>query len=781
MGRKAAQRTICATIPLKLFVSVQSELMNRLLRGALALSCLILAVDTCQLSAQAVRYDYVASTTSGQCAPGVQCPLLVLPGTQVNVCATANAATLASCLASPATTYTTTSAGTPCPTTAQLTPQAGGSCTAYSDSQGNYGFWGLAGLYSYYLRVPATAGGGTYGPFPLNIGSSTGCPSNATCDANYATLPLACTAAGTGTLYVSRTWTGLTTQTLSCPMTFLATGILKPASGQTVTLSGVITAASTQQIFDVSAGGTIAVTGGQTGYADWFGSAAGNINAALSAGFVPVILGAETYTYTSANTPNLAANQHLIGAGQGKTILNQTSVSSAVTLTDASYASLESLSVQSAGDGVGLVADSSGSALFPAVNNVAVIATGSAGACFYSNPNTGSVYFATFRNDICNPASAPAVGTRIGYDFSRGGTGGAGTYYGEIIGGTVDNVLKGFYATKGGALKVESVAVNGTTNGANGGIVVEDALEGDEYHVQVENSTVDTLLQLDSGAYRVTFSAPDLSGLGGAAGTVNTSGTAMTYVSGTNFSTAWVNIPVTINSVANTIASCSSITACTLGTSAGTQSGVSWSDPASQFIDNSGYPTTMTVCCGSPFDRYGSRQNFLENVTMGTGAVLSLPGTANGLQINGTISSTQLGGVGNLFPCVAVNGGFCEAIMEDNAQRALLFVTQGYSPTTNGDYSSSQNASTINSSKVVTGSAILWPYAFTGGIIAGNNQDGSGGTPFGSLSSSAPNGTVLYCTTCKNVVDDMATAGAACLGSGSGSVARRENGRWDCN
>jgi hypothetical protein len=43
------------------------------------------------------------------------------------------------------------------------------------------------------------------------------------------------------------------------------------------------------------------------------------------------------------------------------------------------------------------------------------------------------------------------------------------------------------------------------------------------------------------------------------------------------------------------------------------------------------------------------------------------------------------------------------------------------------------------------------------------------------------NGQIFYCTDCKNVVDDGATAGATCAGSGHGAIARRENGHWACN
>lgn len=222
-------------------------------------------------NAQAVRFDTTVDTTSSSCAAGKQCPLLVLPGSQLNVCGGA-VTTLSSCLASPATTYTTFSAGVPCPTTAQLTPATGGACLSTADAQGGAGFWALPGQYNYFLRVPATAGGGTYGPYPINVGSSAGCPLGVTCDANFATLPLACAAAGTGTLYLTRTWSGLTTQSLACNIEALANGKIKPASGQTVSLTGSFGGDLTQY-FDYSAGGTVAFTGPvPASYPEWFGA-----------------------------------------------------------------------------------------------------------------------------------------------------------------------------------------------------------------------------------------------------------------------------------------------------------------------------------------------------------------------------------------------------------------------------------------------------------------------------------------------------------------------------
>jgi hypothetical protein len=74
-------------------------------------------------------------------------------------------------------------------------------------------------------------------------------------DANYSSLASACVAATpfNATVVVTRTWSNLLTQTIACPLFFLAGGILKPAASQTVTLTGTLTASPSQQIFDISA------------------------------------------------------------------------------------------------------------------------------------------------------------------------------------------------------------------------------------------------------------------------------------------------------------------------------------------------------------------------------------------------------------------------------------------------------------------------------------------------------------------------------------------------
>lgn len=312
---------------------------------------LILTLLVCLRSAeaQAVRFDQISSTTSAQCSPGKQCPLSVLPGTQVNICG-GTVTTLASCLGAPATTYTDASAGTPCATTAQLTPQTGGACLATADNQGGYGFWISPGSYSYFLRVPATAGGGTYGPYPISIGASAGCPLGASCDASFATLALACSAAGSGTLYVTRVWNAVPTQTLACDLNFLGNGKIQPASGQIVTLAGGLSGDLTQH-FDTSLAGpgSIVISKVDRVYPQWFGALANGSHddtvalnasyAAIQTGGITLFLPPGDYPcntlagplcwnirndHDNVQTPGVNGGAEIAGSGIGRTIISTT-------------------------------------------------------------------------------------------------------------------------------------------------------------------------------------------------------------------------------------------------------------------------------------------------------------------------------------------------------------------------------------------------------------------------------------------------------------------------
>lgn len=372
-------------------------------------------------SAQAVRFDSDATTVNNGCAPGKQCNILSLPGTQVNFCSGQNAgvvntsgkvvtwvsgqvfstswtgqisingtrqqiqfvtdtthltlvasvgtltgvvySSLSACLASPATTYTDFTAGSTCPTTAQLTPQTGSACLSTADLEGNFGGWFLPGQYSYYLRVPTTAGGGTYGPYPINVGASAGCPLGVTCDANFATLPLACAAAGTGTLYLTRTWSALTTQSIACNIQALANGIIKPASGQTVTLTKSFDGDLTQH-FDLSAGGAVSLQKVGVVWPDWFGAK-------------PYNFGGSGSTFDNA----VALTGLISALPQGGTIKFSTTPSGYAWYFGSSFstASLTNSTFQILGQGVGAGCGTSGTCLVFAagVSGVKLLARGS--------------------------------------------------------------------------------------------------------------------------------------------------------------------------------------------------------------------------------------------------------------------------------------------------------------------------------------------------------------------------------------------------------------------
>lgn len=211
---------------------------------------------TVPVCGQAIRFDSQSTTTSASCVSGKQCPLLVLPGTQVNFCQ-GTPATLSACLGSPATTYRDASAGIACATTSQLTPATGGACLSTADAQGGYGAWFLPGSYGYYLRVPATAGGGTYGPYPFSIHGDSG---GYTFDSLYSTLAQACTAAGTGTLAITRAWNSTPSQTLACSVWFLGGGKIQTSASATVAFTGTVRCPDYQRCIDTTTNASGAVT-----------------------------------------------------------------------------------------------------------------------------------------------------------------------------------------------------------------------------------------------------------------------------------------------------------------------------------------------------------------------------------------------------------------------------------------------------------------------------------------------------------------------------------------
>lgn len=108
-------------------------------------------------------------------------------------------------------------------------------------------------------NVPTTVAGALNSAFLYDIG--------------YSSITGACSAASVAgkTLMLTKIWSGLTTQTLACNIQGATGGMIKPASGQTVTM--VVLAAPLSTICDTSAGGNCTITSA-TGivYPQWWGA-----------------------------------------------------------------------------------------------------------------------------------------------------------------------------------------------------------------------------------------------------------------------------------------------------------------------------------------------------------------------------------------------------------------------------------------------------------------------------------------------------------------------------
>ena len=96
---------------------------------------------------QAARWDYQV-TTINQSAPqpGGMYPVLAIPGSAVQIC---NAPVNAVPCTNYATTYTSATMTTACPSNAQFTRPGSNVCVANADAQGGFGFWSSAGIYQY--------------------------------------------------------------------------------------------------------------------------------------------------------------------------------------------------------------------------------------------------------------------------------------------------------------------------------------------------------------------------------------------------------------------------------------------------------------------------------------------------------------------------------------------------------------------------------------------------------------------------------------------------------
>lgn len=150
---------------------------------------------------------------------------------------------------------------------------------------------------------------------------------------------------------------------------------------------------------------------------------------------------------------------------------------------------------------------------------------------------------------------------------------------------------------------------------------------------------------------------------------------------------------------------------------------------------------------------------------------MQVNGLGNGITLtnNGDVTIAQLASTGG----VTTNSSLRAVV--SNARAEVQFRLDGGTTT---------SASAWEFVNVPGGSTI--PFSVNMGANTNSlrvNLDSStqfGGVTFASLPASG-NGSVIYCTNCGNVFDDGAIAGAKCVGAGSGALARRQNGHWDCN
>lgn len=114
-----------------------------------------------------------------------------------------------------------------------------------------------------------------------------GSPAGFTLDSLYTALSNACSAAGTGTLLITKIWAATPTQSFPCKMQFMGGGQIAWSTNATLTWSAgaAITAPATQQIFDMTApGAAISLPSAQNVSFPWFGTSAAAINQANSSG-----------------------------------------------------------------------------------------------------------------------------------------------------------------------------------------------------------------------------------------------------------------------------------------------------------------------------------------------------------------------------------------------------------------------------------------------------------------------------------------------------------------
>ncbi|MDE2099622.1 MAG: hypothetical protein KGL39_20385 [Patescibacteria group bacterium] len=771
-----------------------------------AIISLILALFPCLTLAQAVRYDSATYTTSSQYPINSFVPLMAVPGATVTICQDSACMTRA-------TTYTNATASTACSTFAQLTPATGGACTATTDAQGNFGAWLLPGSYYYQIALPGGAGGTTNGPYAINVGAASGCPSGITCDANYSTLALAVAAAGNGTLAITRHWNNTPTQAITCQLQFFGNGLIQPAVSATVTISGAVSAPPNQQIFDTATnpGAAIAFSanyatvispgwwGALPGASDVSGAVTNAIQSAVSSIGAGGNITFPPGTYSFCNV-TIRTTAPVTVSGYGATI-NPDCTSAFVFTVFGNYNNIFGFHFAGTGGtqykGIEITNDATTQNSQHVTVRDVWMYNMYQGIWDYMNTSlapSGATYRAQITNTtIENYYQQATWAGSFGISFDGPSPGNAGGNDSRIYGGGVANYQQNVIVRNSTGTKISHFYTQGATDGIHydGGsdLQLDDVYSeyntnavtavNSPYQLIVIGGTTanfTTLLNgmLHNSAQAIFVGGPDgswapnIEYLNAAiAGVRNSAGAVV--VSGVN------EVDLCANASLNASANCMALAA----------------NGTTDFVaDLTSISNTRTFTLYRPAAniQMNAANMYWDglNLTFGTAATSNVQfprasGLGSAIHSNGGSAANYNGLWLASNETSSSTGGGVQA----NASLSSWAVNIGgyngitYSGTadTFGIFRKPAGGAYTSFLKIDSGNNVTFSNGFS---INSTGAAEVGSATFASLGGNG-NGTQLYCSDCKNVQNDGATAGATCVGSGSGAIARRENNQWHCN
>jgi hypothetical protein len=235
--------------------SCHTSMTGRMIASIMQIAAIIMSIcfvaPSQKVYAQAVRVD-VPLLTSGPNVPVTGGPLpqaLWVANSTAYIC-THPSATLAACQAAPITTYTDSTAGTPCLAATPLVQFPGSTCTASTGITSNLGFWYSGGIVDYWIASSY----GTYGPFTYTPQSSV-------------SVPVSVANGGTGAITLVGAWTNIfsgASIAASCGvLTTNSSGVLTcgnytPVNKAGDTMTGALNGTSASFSGTVAAGATVA-------------------------------------------------------------------------------------------------------------------------------------------------------------------------------------------------------------------------------------------------------------------------------------------------------------------------------------------------------------------------------------------------------------------------------------------------------------------------------------------------------------------------------------------